>query len=710
MRTNPSALAVCLTLLCCQQAPAQSGPRAPGTRKPEPLKVVEHIYEAGFQSGWQDYGWAPRDLQPGQSAHLDFSNKGGWIIARPGLKGRFGGLVFRFRAPTEYGDFLEVRVDSANADVFPRVAIGPAQRIDAPDGWSQAWVPIEALNPSSASFDRIVLRAARRVGSEKVDVDDIGFTEGSTGSARVYLNVKEAAMRVDCLGDSHPIKPAIYGIALSVLHEARDLHQWQLGAAARRWGGNVSTRYNWQIGTAWNTASDWFFRNVNYSGQPHYTYRTFLDDDLTKGVQSALTLPIMGWVAKDMESASFPVSAFGPQRNVDSSRSGDVGDGYTKDGKPIPPGAPERTSVATSPEGVGRWVSAIKQEDATRHLRSVQMYILDNEPMLWNSTHRDVHPQATSYDELLDRTLTYAAAVRRADPEAVIAGPAEWGWPAYFYSAVDSAAGVTLHPDRRAHGNVPLLEWYLRELKTHEDKTGERLLDVVDVHFYPQGKGIGINMQGGTDPATSARRLRATRSLWDPTYVDESWIGEPIELIPRLKRMIQANYPGRGISIGEYNFGAEGHISGGLALAQALGIFGQQGIDAAFYWTYPDKDTPAFWAFRAYRNFDGKGGRFLDLSVPTSAPEGSSLYASKDAAGGHVVLVVLNTEPTTALRASIDLTQCGPVKAERVFTHTADAPSLVEGTAGARERGAVVQVLPPFSFSVLDITFDKKGR
>ena len=53
-------------------------------------------------------------------------------------------------------------------------------------------------------------------------------------------------------------------------------------------------------------------------------------------------------------------------------------------------------------------------------------YILDNEPTLWSATHRDVHPEPTGYDELLERTIAYASAVRRADPNAKIAGPAEW--------------------------------------------------------------------------------------------------------------------------------------------------------------------------------------------------------------------------------------------------------------------------------------------
>ena len=51
---------------------------------------------------------------------------------------------------------------------------------------------------------------------------------------------------------------------------------------------------------------------------------------------------------------------------------------------------------------------------------------------------------------------------------------------------------------------------------------------------------------------------------------------------------------------------------------EAFGRFGTEGVQAAFYWDYPDTGTPAFWAFRAYRDFDGKGGSFQDESVPVA--------------------------------------------------------------------------------------------
>ena len=33
---------------------------------------------------------------------------------------------------------------------------------------------------------------------------------------------------------------------------------------------------------------------------------------------------------------------------------------------------------------------------------------MDNEPELWGHTHYDVHPACPTYEEILDRYLTYA--------------------------------------------------------------------------------------------------------------------------------------------------------------------------------------------------------------------------------------------------------------------------------------------------------------
>ena len=357
-----------------------------------------------------------------------------------------------------------------------------------------------------------------------------------------------------------------------------------------------------------------------------------------------------------------------------------AGDGITLSGEPLST-SPGRTSFPAPPEFIARWVKSVRG--------TVQQYILDNEPMLWHETHRDVHPQPVGYDELLDRTLRYGAAVRAADPQAVIAGPALWGWPAWFYSARDKQAGFRQHPDRRAHGDMPLLQWYLQQLKAAELKGGPHILDLLDVHYYPQAEGVG---SGAADDKTAALRVRSVRALWDPDYRDESYINAPVRLLPRLHEWTDL-----GISIGEWNFGGERHISGGLAVAEALGRFAQFDVTSAFYWTAPPRDSPAYWAFRAYRNYDGKGGRFQDRFLGALSADRLSLFASRGPE--ELVLVAVNARDTAA-RIELPLANCGERARWKQFTTTGGAPA-------PREYDGV---LPPMSISTLSLRMTDGGR
>ena len=504
-------------------------------------------------------------------------------------------------------------------------------------------------------------------------------------------------MAVQCKSPGQPVSPTVFGIAWADTDK-------DIGATAHRWGGNTTTRYNPKLGNAWSTANDWFWENIEID-----SWEKFVGKVANLGGRAAITVPIMGWVAKDTESCAFTTKDYKHQEKTDPNRT-HCGNGKKPDGKTLldPPKDPSKWSVKITPEEVGQWVAKIKAADEKRGKRVVYEYILDNEPALWDSTHRDVHPDPTTYDELLEKTIAFGTAVRKADPDALIAGPAEWGWPGYFFSGKDAKAGFKLKPDRRAHGDEPLLAWYLKKLAEHEKKTGVKVLDVLDVHIYPQSDGVqmtddeGGDGAGNTDRATNDLRFRTTRSLWDRDYKDESWIDDAVYLIPRMKELIAQNYPGLGFQIGEYNFGAEHHIAGGVALAEALGRFALYGVSHAFYWTYPKKPKPAYWAFRAYTNYDGEGGRFLERIVPSSSPSGTSLYASRDEAGKKWVLVALNFSADRPFDASIALSDCAPPTSLKSFVYTG-APGGLTAGAAKLEGTTITAKLPPYSINVFEL-------
>src|SRR5262249_49615087 len=148
-------------------------------------------------------------------------------------------------------------------------------------------------------------------------------------------------------------------------------------------------------------------------------------------------------------------------------------------------------------------------------------------------------------------------------------------------------------------------------------------LDVFSVHYYPQG---GV-FSDDTSQVMQLHRNRSTRSLWDPTYVDESWVNDTVQLVPRLRGWVAGNYPGTATAVTEYNWGAEGHINGATAQADVLGIFGREGLDMAARWTTPAASTPTYKAIKMYRNYDGLGSTFGDTSVAASGPNPDSVAA-----------------------------------------------------------------------------------
>jgi hypothetical protein len=213
-------------------------------------------------------------------------------------------------------------------------------------------------------------------------------------------------------------------------------------------------------------------------------------------------------------------------------------------------------------------------------------------------------------------------------------------------------------------------------MKTAERTAKRRLLDVLDIHWYPEAKGGGIRITDDSPKtAGSIARMQAPRSLWDQSYVEDSWICDslgkkPIALLPRIKKQIADHYPGTKLAIPEYNYGGAKDPSGMVAQADVLGIFGRYGVFAACNWGL-SPDTPAEIAgFAAFLNYDGKGAKFGDLALPCSD---GSVYASLSSSDRlKLTVVIINKSKDFK---SYDLTFGSTLKSKRGFLMDPSNPS-----------------------------------
>lgn len=505
----------------------------------------------------------------------------------------------------------------------------------------------------------------------KVDFSGGGGSTSDQAQAADLAPLDGVVVRVDTLASGSTISPLIYGVAF-----ADPAYVKELGATVNRWGGNSASTFNWDNGHAWNAGRDWEFRNNN-GGRAGNAVDTFIQQSLAAGAQPLITVPTLGWVAKNDDNntrASGVPAAGGPpvRPGLDSIA------GYD------PTANRDRTSVPSLPKSPGAYASApdpnatAVYEDAWVHYlaskfgtgsKGVTYFAMDNEPDLWSTNHTDVHPVEPGYDEMLKEFTTYADAVKAADPSAKILGPVVSGWTAYQFSALDRGSdNYATHADRQAHGDVPFLEWWLGQVAQHDRSSGVRSLNYLDVHYYPQAPNV--DSAHASDPATQALRIRSVRSLWDPTYSDESWIGQPVDLLPTLQAWINKEYPGTGISISEYNFGGEYDASGAVTLAEVLGTYGRYGVSMANYWPYPPKGTPGEAAFQLYRNYDGKGATFGDISLPvTSGSRQVAAFASRHSDTGEVDVILTNENLTQTATVSLQLADFGSYHAEQFVIH-----------------------------------------
>ena len=459
--------------------------------------------------------------------------------------------------------------------------------------------------------------------------------------------------------DRHAVSPLVYGVNFAAAPDFADLPY-----PANRWGGNSTTRYSY-LNDTHNTGSDWFFMNepssaANPAALPNGSEADlFLDATRAAGAQPVLTIPTIGWMPIDRTKRwGFSIAKYGAQTTTECTASSyaswcmaDAGGGtLSSNGLPVTGNDPHDTSVEAGPDFTAGWMAHLASRYGTAAGGGVRYYALDNEPALWNSTHRDVHPNPLTYDELWQRTSDYAGRIKSTDAAARVTGPVSWGWCEYFHSAAD---GCSPGADESAHGNLPLIEWYLKQVNDHPLASGAHLVDVLDIHYYPQD---GSALNDDESASTANRRLRELKSLYDPTYVDESWIGQPVDLIPRMKSLIAARCPGMGLAITEYNFGGDTGISSALAEAEALAIFGREGVELATRWVAPVHASRVQDAFRLYLDYDGAGARVTGASVRTTSSNVDSVgaYAVDDTTHGRLCLLLFN-KSTSAETAHVTL-------------------------------------------------------
>lgn len=501
-------------------------------------------------------------------------------------------------------------------------------------------------SPTSASFTDTGLTN----GTTYFYVVSAVNTSGESADSAQVSATPSAAPNVTITIDpthTRPISPYIYGLNFYTGISGAPQH-----LTFDRAGGNRWTAYNWENNFS-NAGSDYFYQNDNYlssSTTPAEAVRSFIAADHGIGVASLMTIQLQGLVSAD---GNGPVSTTNPP---DLSR---FKQAIPK--KSTITSAPFTTSPDTTDAYVYMdeflWALNQKLPGIFAANSSTPTFVsLDNEPELWNSTHLEVQGSTPiSSDTYIAKTITLTKALKDQFPDLLIFGPVHYGFEGIYNWQGELSAtpgGNNWFPDK-----------YLPALKSASDAYGLPLVDVYDFHWYSEATDGSSRVTNLTSSSLNDAQVQAIvqspRSLWDPTYTENSWItqavlGQPIKILPRLQSKIDAEFPGTKIAITEYENGGDNHIAGTIAQADNLGIFGAQGVFAASLWPLSSNIPYILAGFRAYRGFDGANADFGDtsLAATSSNVQNVMLYASSDSTQpGRLVFVAINRSRSSQVTA-----------------------------------------------------------
>lgn len=480
---------------------------------------------------------------------------------------------------------------------------------------------------------------------------------------------KSVNVTINALANRHPISPYVYGG--SYPNNAAAITD--SGTTVVRWGGDATSRYNWQAGT-YNAAADWYFGDYGYTEIGDSDSTKFISDVKAAGSNPLMTMVMLGWVAKDITDGSaysFSVAKYGAQCAVNPYNSDD-GDGILTDCQtPITGNDPNDANVMLKdspqngdPPGTvyrNQWAPAL----AAAFGSAPHFYDMDNEIEIWGSTHRDVHPNPSAYDELRDTYLNEAGLLKGWDPSAIRLGPVTCCWWFYWNGANNN--------DKGAHAGDDFLPWWLNEVYWQDKISGTRLLDLFDIHAYPDGP----NTSGWKQSQLQALAARIYRDYWDPTYTSESpainqkWATfiQPKKRIPfripRMRAVVNMIYPGTPLTVTEWSaaFAGESDYSTAIGDADAYGILGRERAYLASRWTAPDPTNPNYQALKLYRNYDGQHSTFAPISVSDTNdanPDFFSSYSAIDAAGKTMTIMVLNKYAASTVAANFSVSGFKP--------------------------------------------------
>jgi hypothetical protein len=399
---------------------------------------------------------------------------------------------------------------------------------------------------------------------------------------------QNVSITIDAGAAQRPISPYIYGKNNNLSDAPASpltANQWQrlrdLGITMfRENGGNNATKYNWR--RKLSSHPDWY--NNVYSHDWDYAAKSLQAN--IPAAQGMWAFQLIGKAAKT-KTANFSDWTYNHSQWWEGVAQNLCGGGQVN----------ETTNPKTKAKVEGdtsKYLENWSADSTTGILdhwfgagglglnpNGIKYWSMDNEPEIWEGTHDDVYPVQPGAEEFMQKYFEVAKKARAAYPEIKLVGPVpanEWQW-------FNWKGGKVKYSGKE----YPWLEYFILRIAEEQELTGIRLLDVLDIHFYP-------------GEVNSSDIVQLHRVFFDETYDypgangvkrsgpggwDNSITKEYI--FKRCKTWLE-NYMGAdngvGLSVSEVGIGGDNPNVTASWYASTLGEFAKQGVEMFTPWSW----------------------------------------------------------------------------------------------------------------------------
>lgn len=498
----------------------------------------------------------------------------------------------------------------------------------------------------------------------------------------------EINIMVDTYLDRKAISRYIYGINDTASVSG-------LKSTALNQAGNDFMTYNWENNFS-NAGESYLASNRDYistrynrsSADPAVAADGLMTTSKQNSIDFTIaSLPMIGYVAADSN---------GPLLNSEIAPSDRWIKTYNHKGSEYSL-TPDKTDDAVY---IDEYLNYIINYYGKAAFGGVSAYSMGGDPFIWAKEFPLAAGDFT-VEEYIEKNISLAETIKKSDSNALVIGGG--------FGSLESCVSFPENSGWNKYKNEYswFIDFYLDSINRESKTKGSRLIDVLDVKYFPDEKtSYGINIISDDSEEANKLRIQSVRALWDGSYTNDGEYKEFYPLLPTLQASINEYYPGTKLSLTEYNFGGGGNISGGIAQVEALGCFAEEGIFLACLSPEKNADTRyQYSAINLFTNYDGNGAGFGNVSVRAENDniELCSSFAAIDN-DGRLNIILANKSDSLTETININISSEYKYSSAKIYGFSDGYPDISESAPFSVYEDTVSVVLEPYSVILVSLS------